>query len=68
MVLSAPPSQGHWKQQRGRRTRRESQIFTDTQAATRRMASEDPGPAQICAIQARKHIAAPRKAGPDICH
>ena len=41
-------------------------IFTDAQAAIRRMASEDPGPGQKYAIQARKHIAALRRARPDI--
>jgi len=37
-------------------------IFSDAQAAIRRMASEDPGPGQMYAIQARKHIATLRKA------
>jgi len=32
-------------------------IFTDAQAAIKRLASEDPGPGQTYAIQARKHIA-----------
>jgi hypothetical protein len=32
-------------------------IFTDAQAAIRRMASEEPGPGQQYALQARKHIA-----------
>jgi len=41
-------------------------IFTDAQAATKRMASEDPGPGQMHAIQARKHIATLQKARPDI--
>jgi ribonuclease HI len=41
-------------------------IFTDAQAAIRRMASEDPGPGQMYAIQARRHIAALRKARPEI--
>jgi len=41
-------------------------IFTDAQAAIRRMASEEPGPGQMYAPQARKHIATPRKARPSI--
>jgi ribonuclease HI len=41
-------------------------IFSDAQAAIRRMASEDPGPGQMYAIAARKHIAALRKARPNI--
>jgi ribonuclease HI len=41
-------------------------IFTDAQAAIRRMASEEPGPGQKYAILARKHIAALRSARPDI--
>jgi len=41
-------------------------IFTDAQAAIRRMASEKPGPDQMYALQARKHIAVLRRARPDI--
>jgi ribonuclease HI len=41
-------------------------IFTDAQAAIRRMVSEDPGPGQMYAIQARRHIAALRRARPGI--
>jgi ribonuclease HI len=41
-------------------------IFTDAQAAIRRMVSEDPGPGQKYAIQARRHIATLRRARPDI--
>ena len=41
-------------------------IFTDAQAAIRRMASDEPGPGQEYAVQARKHIAALRRARPDI--
>ena len=41
-------------------------IFTDAQAAIRRMASEEPGPGQQYAIQARKHIAVLRRARPGI--
>jgi hypothetical protein len=40
-------------------------IFTDARAAIKRMPSEKPGPGQMYAIQP-KHIAALRKAGPDI--
>jgi len=41
-------------------------IFSDAQAAIRRMASDEPGPGQQYAIQARKHIAALRRARPGI--
>jgi len=41
-------------------------IFTDAQAAIRRIASEEPSPGQQYALQARKHIATLRKAGPGI--
>jgi hypothetical protein len=41
-------------------------IFTDAQAAIKRMASEEPGPDQVDAIQARKHIAALQRAQPGI--
>jgi len=41
-------------------------IFTDAQAAIRRMASEEPGPGQQYALQARKHIATLRHARPGI--
>ena len=37
-------------------------IFTDAQAAIRRMASDEPGPGQQYALQARKYIAALRRA------
>jgi hypothetical protein len=36
-------------------------IFTDAQAANRRMASEEPRPGQLYAIQARRHIAEPKQ-------
>ena len=41
-------------------------IFSDAQAAIRRMASDEPGPGQNCAIEARRHIAALRRAGAGI--
>jgi len=41
-------------------------IFSDAQAAIRRMASDEPGPGQQYALQARKHIATLRKARPGI--
>jgi len=41
-------------------------IFSDAQAAIRRMASDEPGPGQQYAIQARKHIAALRMIRPSI--
>jgi len=37
-------------------------IFSDAQAAIRRMASDEPGPGQQYALQARKHIATLRRA------
>jgi len=33
-------------------------VFTDAQAAIRRMASEEPGPSQKYALQSRKHHSA----------
>jgi len=41
-------------------------IFTDAQAAIKRMASDEPGPGQQYALQTRKHIASLRKARPGI--
>jgi len=41
-------------------------IFTDAQAAIRQMASDEPGPGQQYALQARKHIATLRRARPGI--
>jgi len=41
-------------------------IFTDAQAAIRRMVSEEPGPGQMYALQAGEHIAVLRRARPDI--
>jgi len=41
-------------------------IFTDAQAAIKRMASDGPGPGRQYAIQARKHIAVLRRARPVI--
>jgi len=41
-------------------------IFTDAQAAIRRMSTDEPGPGQKYALAARKHIAALRRAAPDI--
>jgi len=41
-------------------------IFSDAQAAIKRIASDEPGPGQQYALQARKHIAALRKARPGI--
>jgi len=41
-------------------------IFTDTQAAIRRLASDELGPGQQYALQVRKHIATLRKARPGI--
>jgi ribonuclease HI len=41
-------------------------IFTDAQAAIRRMVSEEPGPGQKYGIQARKWIKVLRKARPEI--
>jgi len=41
-------------------------IFSDAQAAIRRMASDEPGPGQQYALQARKHIATLRQSRPGI--
>jgi len=41
-------------------------IFSDAQAAIRRMASEEPGPGQMYALQARRHIAELRRKNPGI--
>jgi len=41
-------------------------IFSDAQAAIRRMASDEPGPGQKYAIQDRRHIAALQRARPGI--
>jgi ribonuclease HI len=41
-------------------------IFTDSQAAIRRMVSEEPGPGQKYVIQARKWIWALQEARPDV--
>jgi ribonuclease HI len=41
-------------------------IFTDAQAAIRRMASDEPGPGQKYALEARKYIAALRRKVPGI--
>jgi len=40
-------------------------IFTNAQAAMRWMGSEEPGPGQGYALQARKHVATLRMTGPD---
>jgi len=39
-------------------------IFTDTQAAIRRMASDEPGPGQKYVLEAREHVAALRRMAP----
>jgi len=41
-------------------------IFTDTQAALRRMSTEEPGPGQKYVVEARQHIATLRRAVLDI--
>jgi ribonuclease HI len=41
-------------------------IFTDAQAAIKRMVSEAPGPGQMYAIQARRHLEALRRGRPGI--
>jgi len=41
-------------------------ILTDAQAAIRRMASDEPGPGQLYALHAQKHIATLRRARPGI--
>jgi len=51
---------------RRRTTPERVSIFTDAQAAIRRMASEDLGPSQMYVLQARKHTAVLRRARPGI--
>jgi len=41
-------------------------IFTDAQAAIRRMATDEPWPGQNHALEARRHIATLRRARPGI--
>jgi len=41
-------------------------IFTDAQAAIRRMATDEPGPGQKYALEARKHVVALQRAAPGI--
>ena len=41
-------------------------IFTDAQVAIKTMASDEPGPGQKYALEARKHNATLRRAVPDI--
>jgi len=41
-------------------------IITDAQAAIKRRASDEPGPGQKYALEAREHIAALRRVAPDI--
>jgi len=74
-MQSAPLSQGRWKRPSEDRAPppppeggvpERVTIFTDAQAAIRRMASDEPGPGQQYALQARKHIAALRRAKPGI--
>jgi len=50
---------------KGRQHRNKSR-FSRTQAAIRRMASEEPGPGQQYELQARKHIATLRRVRPSI--
>jgi len=45
---------------------RRAKIFTDAQAAIKRMASGEPDPGQMYALQARKNIVTLRRARPDI--
>ena len=60
------PRKGAGSASRRQTTPKRVTIFTDAQAAIRRMASEEPGPGQKYALQARKHIAVLRRARPDI--
>jgi len=65
-MQSAPLSQERWKRLHEDRQRRSGSRSSRIQAAIRRMASEEPGPGQQYALQARKHIATLRRARPDI--
>jgi len=60
------PRQGFGNRCIGTDTPGEGSIFTDIQVVIKRTPSEEPGPGQMCAIQARKHIAKLRRAQPDI--
>jgi hypothetical protein len=61
-ALARAPKTSAWRQT----TPERGHDLTDAQAAIKRMASEEPGPGQMYAIQARKHIAALRRARPGI--
>jgi len=66
-MRSVPFSQGSLESASRRQTAPERiTVFTDAQAAIGRMASEESSPGQMYALEARKHIAAPRRARPDI--
>jgi len=65
-MQNAPLSPGHWELLREETTPERATIFTDAQAAIKRMASEVPGPGHTYTLQARKHIAALRRTRPDI--
>ena len=54
------------RHRRGQKTPETVTIFTNAQAAIKRMTPKEPGPGQMYALQARKHIAVLRKARPDI--
>ena len=60
--MECTPSPGRWRPQMAPER---VTIFTGAQAAIRRVASEEPGPGQVYALQARE-ITAPRRARPDI--
>jgi len=65
-MRSAPPSLGRWKRLReGKRPPIRVTIFTNAQAVIRRIALEEPGPGQMYALQARKHIVVLWRARPD---
>jgi len=60
------PHQGFGNAARRHKTPERVTIFTNAQAAIRCMATEEPGPGRMYAIQARRHIVALWKARPEI--
>jgi len=63
-MRSAPLSSGRWKLLRDDRDPGEGHNIHGHPG--RYLASEEPSPSQIYTHRARKHIAAPRRASPDI--
>jgi len=66
MTQDAPPSQGHWNRPREDRLHQSESQSLPTPKLPSEGSSEEPGPDQQYALQARKHIAALRRARPGI--